>query len=46
LSKGVAGVVGSLVVLALAGGVTVLVRRWGPQRVSRPERESVEHGGR
>lgn len=46
LSKGVAGVVGSLVVLALAGGVTLLVRRRGPQQESRDEREPVEHGGR
>jgi cobalt/nickel transport protein len=29
LSKGVAGVVGSLVVLALAGGLTLVVRRRG-----------------
>jgi cobalt/nickel transport system permease protein/cobalt/nickel transport protein len=46
LSKGVAGVVGSLVVLALAGGVTFLVRRRGPRPGSRDEREPVEHGGR
>ena len=46
LSKGVAGVVGSLVVLGLAGGVTLLVRRRGPQPVPRDEREPVEHGGR
>ena len=36
----------SLVVLALAGGVTLLVRRRGPQQESRDEREPVEHGGR
>jgi hypothetical protein len=46
VSKGVAGVVGSLVVLVLAGGVTLLVRRRGPQPEPRDEREPVEHGGR
>jgi len=46
VSKGVAGVVGSLVVLALAGGVTLLVRRRGPRPEPREERAPVEHGGR
>ena len=46
LSKGVAGVVGSLVVLALAGGVTLLVRRRTPEAEPGDEREPVEHGGR
>jgi cobalt/nickel transport system permease protein/cobalt/nickel transport protein len=46
LSKGVAGVVGSLVVLVLAGGVTLLVRRRTADADSGDEREPVEHGGR
>jgi hypothetical protein len=46
VSKGVAGVVGSLVVLALAGGVTLLVRRRDGRPEPRDEREPVEQGGR
>lgn len=46
VSKGVAGVVGSLVVLVLAGGVTLLVRRRTPETGAGDEREPVEHGGR
>jgi len=46
VSKGVAGVVGSLVVLVLAGGVTLLVRRRTPVAGSGEEREPAEHGGR
>lgn len=52
LSRGVAGVAGSLVVLALAGGLALVVRRRGGS----PEdgdagadpdaRERTEHGGR
>ncbi len=41
LSKGVAGVVGCVVVLALAGGLTLVVRRRG----ARDERQTVDHGG-
>jgi hypothetical protein len=42
LSKGVAGVVGCVVVLALAGGLTFVVRR----RAARDdERQTVDHGG-
>ncbi|MEO5710873.1 MAG: PDGLE domain-containing protein [Nocardioidaceae bacterium] len=41
LSKGVAGVVGCVVVLALAGGLTFLVRRRG----ARDESQTVSHGG-
>ena len=46
VSKGVAGVVGSLVVLVLAGGVTLLVRRRTPEAEAGDEREPAEHGGR
>jgi cobalt/nickel transport protein len=46
VSKGVAGVVGSLVVLVLAGGVTLLVRRRTPGAGSVDQREPAEHGGR
>ena len=46
VSKGVAGVVGSLIVLVLAGGVTLLVRRRSPEAGSGDEREPAEHGGR
>ena len=42
LSKGVAGVVGCLVVLALAGGITFVVRRRGTRA---DERQAVDHGG-
>ena len=38
--------VGSLVVLVLAGGVTLLVRRRTPEAESGDEREPAEHGGR
>ena len=46
VSKGVAGVVGSLVVLALAGGLILLVRRRAPQADSGDQRAPAEHGGR
>jgi hypothetical protein len=46
VSKGVAGVVGSLIVLVLAGGVTLLVRRPTPKAESGDKREPAEHGGR
>ena len=46
VSKGLAGVVGSLVVLVLAGGVTLLVRRRTPKAGSGDQREPAEHGGR
>ena len=42
LSGGLAGVVGCVVVLALAGGVTLLVRRRGARD---DERQPVDHGG-
>lgn len=41
LSKGVAGVVGCVVVLVLAGGLTFAVRRRG----ARNEPQTAEHGG-
>jgi hypothetical protein len=43
LSRGLAGVVGCVVVLALAGGLTYVVRRRGAGD-ERP-REHAEHGG-
>jgi cobalt/nickel transport protein len=42
LSKGVAGVVGCVVVLALAGGLIVVVRRRGARE---DEPQTVDHGG-
>ena len=46
VSKGLAGVVGSLVVLVLAGGLTVLVRRRTTATGSTDEPEPAERGGR
>ena len=46
VSKGVAGVVGSLIVLVLAGGVTLLVRRRTTEAESGDEHEPAERGGR
>jgi cobalt/nickel transport protein len=45
LSRGAAGVVGSLVVLVLAGGLALAVRRRGGTTQSDSERQPVEHGG-
>jgi len=47
LSRGTAGVVGSLVVLVLAGGLALVVRRRGtaPEQED-ADRARVEHGGR
>jgi cobalt/nickel transport protein len=46
VSKGVAGVVGSLIVLVLAGGVMLLVRRRTREAESGDQHEPAERGGR